>query len=108
MTRFMMGFTAFWMVALLTASGIGTAIDKDARTADMPTDIKYEIQLTGVWPDRYYADAYDFPAPRSFYVSTYWTFEPSKYPLSPPVWVHHLNELTMKDVDYTVVVVVTR
>ena len=102
MSRFMTVFTAIFMVATLAAADAGTAIAKYARVADMPSDIVYEIQLSGVWPDRYFTSAYDMPAPRSFYVSSYWTFAPSTYPLSPPVWIYHRNELTMKEVDYTV------
>jgi hypothetical protein len=103
MSKILSLFTLVFMVATLAAADVGTAIAKDARVSDMPAGINYEIQLTGVWPDRYFAEFYDMPAPRSFYMNTYWTFEPSKYPLSPPVWVHHLNELTMKDTDFTVI-----
>ena len=103
MSRILSLIALVFLLATLTAAGVGAAIDKHARTADMPKDILYEIQLSGVWPDRYYAGAYDTPAPRSFVINNYWTFEPSKYPLSPPVWIHHMNELTMKDTDYTVV-----
>jgi hypothetical protein len=102
MSKFLSLFTIVFLMADITAAGIGNAICRDARVNDMPADIIYEIQLSGVWPDRYYAD-YNMPAPRSFVINNYWTFEPSKYPLSPPVWVHHMNELTMQDTDYTVV-----
>jgi len=103
MSKFLLLFTLVFVLADIAAAGIGDAICRNARVHDMPADIVYEIQLSGVWPDRYYADAYDTPAPRSFVINDYWTFEPSKYPVSPPVWVHHLNELTMNDTDFTVI-----
>ncbi len=104
MSKYLSLFTLVFLVADIAGAGIGNAICRDARVNDIPDGIVYEIQVsTGSWPDRYYAEYYDMPAPRSFYVTTYWTFEPSKTPLSPPVWVHHLNELTIKDADFAVV-----
>ncbi len=107
MSKFFSLFTLVFIIASLGAAGIYDAICRDARTNEMPSGIFYEIQLSGVWPDRYYADTYDTPAARSFVINNYWTFEPSKYPLSPPVWIHHINELTVKDTDFAVIRVTT-
>jgi hypothetical protein len=104
MARFLSIFTIAFMLANLTAGGIGIAIAKHARVADLPEEAVYEIRVdTGDWPDRYYAVTYEAPEPRSFGIENYWTLEPSKYPLSPPVWTYHLGARVFKDVSYTVV-----
>jgi hypothetical protein len=95
--------TIVFLVLVLIASVFGVQTYSNARTTNMPAEIRYEIVLSdNVWPDRYYSVTYDMPEPRSLSFNGYWTFEPGKHPFPGPVWIYHTNELILKETNYTV------
>ena len=103
MAKFILWAINLPIVAFLVAAGIGVPVSRHDRIAYMPLEIRYHIIVNkNIWPDWFYSDAYSSPEVRSFHLDTYWTFEPSKYPLSRPNWVYHPFELTMTDVDIVV------
>jgi hypothetical protein len=98
MDKFIIRAIALPLLIFLSAAMSGIQIHRHARTAYMPVEIRYEIVLSdNVWPNRYYAVTYDMPEPRNLYFNGYWTFEPGKHLFAEPVWLHHTNELVLKE-----------
>jgi hypothetical protein len=103
MDKFIIRAMALPLVIFLVASVSGIQINRNARVANMPLEILYDVVLSdNVWPDHYYTSNFDMPEPRSLHFNGYWTFEPSNLPFSGPIWVFHTNELVLKEVNYTV------
>ncbi len=96
--------TALLLVILLGFATFGIFYNRNAKTSDMPVDIKYEIKTTkNIFPDQFYSFTYPTVSDRTFQLDSYWTFEHSKYFFGGPVWVYHTYEINMTDVDFTVV-----
>jgi hypothetical protein len=107
MNRFISLAISISMVIILIAAAFGIQNNHKARDTYMPAEIRYEVDVSAnIWPDRYYASAYDIPESRSIHFNGYWSFEPGSYPFAGPVWLYHTTELTLTDVDYTVLEII--
>jgi hypothetical protein len=102
--RFLIAAVWLLTVIFLLGGAIGIPYAHHCRNAYMPSEIRYLIKVDdNIWPDWFYAAAYEEPQSRSIHFNGYWTFEPGATPLSGFVWTYHDNELTMEDISYSVI-----
>jgi hypothetical protein len=104
MSRLFAIITTLLVIIFVASAAFGVFYNGNAKGANMPVDIKYEIKSTkNIWPDDFYSFTYPTVGDRSFQLDSYWTFEYSKYPFGGPVWVFHPYALDMTDIDFSVI-----
>jgi hypothetical protein len=95
--------TSLLTMTFVLAAAIGIPYNNGVRDRYMPSEIQFLIKVNeNKWPDWFYSGSYSSEN-RSFHLNTYWTFEPSKLPLSSALWVYHSYALDMKDVNFEVI-----
>ncbi len=98
MDRFIKTAITLSVVILVSSATFGIQFNHQAKVADMPAEIRYEIiAKKNIWPDQFYVDSYYSPQSNG-----YWTFEYGSHPLAGMVWVYHPSELNLTDFDFAV------